>query len=76
METPVLGILQWDSCVLWGWRLDFYFVEKCSLSLYWPSIAQQEREYLPTIFAPYMPPYGAGRDSVSLPSLDSHHGRD
>ena len=36
----------------------------------WPSIARQKREYFPTLFAPYMPPYGAGETAFALPSLD------
>ena len=35
-----------------------------------PSIAQREREYIPTIFAPLVPPYGAGETAFALPSLD------
>jgi hypothetical protein len=38
----------------------------------WLPIARQEREYIPTIFAPLVPPYGAGRVGVALPSLSSH----
>jgi len=41
-----------------------------------PSIAQQEREYIPTLFASPVPPYGAGRVGVALPSLSSHWGKD
>ena len=41
-----------------------------------PSIAQQEREYLPTLFAPLVPPYGAGETSLPLPILGGHWGKD
>ena len=40
-----------------------------------PSIAQQEREYIPTIFAPLVPPRGAGKAGLALPSLDPQQGR-
>jgi len=40
-----------------------------------PSIAQQEREYLPPVFASGSPPYGAGETGFPLPSLEPHHGR-
>jgi hypothetical protein len=66
----ILGAWRAHCSVSWGERVGFCFVEKCSLSLYWYSIAQREREYLPTIFAPYMPPYGAGETAFALPSLD------
>ena len=64
------------ASVSWGERVEFYFVEKSSVSLLDPIVAARFRKYLPTIFAPYMPPYGAGRDSVSFPSLDPYHGGD
>jgi hypothetical protein len=51
-------------------------VEKCSVSLLDPIVAARFRKYLPTIFAPYMPPYGAGETAFALPSLDPYHGRD
>jgi len=35
-----------------------------------PSIAQQEREYLPVLFASPVPPTGAGETAFALPSLD------
>jgi hypothetical protein len=44
------------------------------MTLFDPVVAARFRKYLPTIFAPYMPPYGAGRVGVALPSLDPHHG--
>jgi len=72
MLYSILGILQWDSCVLWGWRLAFYFVEKCSVSLVAGRETDISGEYLPTLFAPLVPPYGAGRVGVALPSLSSH----
>ena len=46
------------------------------MTLFDPIVAARFRKYLPTIFAPYMPPYGAGETSFPLPILDSHHGRD
>jgi len=64
------------ASVSWGERVEFHFVEKCSVSLLDPIVAARFRKYLPTIFAPYMPPYGAGETSLPLPILDSHHGRD
>jgi hypothetical protein len=76
VETPILGVLQWDSCVLGGERVEFHFVEKCCMTLFDPVVAARFRKYLPVPFAPYMPPYGAGRDSVSFPSLDPYQGRD
>jgi len=36
----------------------------------WFPIARQEREYISTIFAPLVPPYGAGETAFALPSLD------
>jgi hypothetical protein len=35
-----------------------------------PSIAQQKREYLSTIFASLVPPRWAGETAFALPSLD------
>jgi hypothetical protein len=74
MLYPILEAWGVLGYVLWGERLTLCFVEKCSVSLYWPSIAQQEREYIPTIFAPYMPPRGAGKAGLALPSLDPQQG--
>ena len=76
MLYSILGILQWDSCVLWGWRLDFYFVEKCSVSLVAGRETDISGEYLPTLFASPVPPYGAGETSLPLPILGSHWGKD
>ena len=36
----------------------------------WPSIAQQEREYFPPLFASLVPPRWAGNTRLALPSLD------
>jgi hypothetical protein len=44
------------------------------MTLFDPIVAARFRKYLPTIFAPYMPPTGAGRVGVALPSLDPYHG--
>jgi len=76
MLYPILEAWGVLGSVLWGERLALYFVEKRSLSLYWHSIAQQERGYFPAPFAPLVPPYGAGKAGLALPSLDPHHGRD
>jgi hypothetical protein len=70
MLDSILGAWGVLGSVLWGERLALYFVEKCSLSLYLPSIARQNRGVSPTIFAPYMPPTGAGKAGLALPSLD------
>jgi hypothetical protein len=40
------------------------------MTLFDPIVAARFRKYLPTIFAPYMPPYGAGETAFALPSLD------
>jgi hypothetical protein len=74
MLYPILEAWGVLGSVLWGERLALYFVEKRSLSLYWHSIAQQEREYLPTLFASLVPPYGAGETAFALPSLDPQQG--
>jgi hypothetical protein len=46
------------------------------MTLFDPVVAGISGDYLPTIFASLVPPYGAGRDSVSFPSLDPYHGGD
>jgi hypothetical protein len=76
MLCSILDVLGRDSCVLWGGSDAFYFVEKCSVSLVAGRETGLSGEYLSTIFAPYMPPYGAAKASVSLPSLDPRHGGD
>jgi len=70
MLYSILGILQWDSCVLWGGRIDFYFVEKCSVSLVAGRETDISGEYFPTLFVSLVPPYGAGETAFALPSLD------
>jgi hypothetical protein len=76
METSVLGVLQWDSCVLWGERLTLCFVEKCSVSLVAGRETDISGEYFPTLFVSPVPPYGAGETSLPLPILGSHWGKD
>ena len=74
MLDSILGAWGVLGSVLWGERLGFCFVEKCSVALYLPSIARQNRGVSPTIFAPYMPPTGAGKAGLALPSLDPQQG--
>ena len=76
MLDSILGAWGVLGSVLWGGSDAFYFVEKRSVALYWPSIAQREREYIPTIFASLVPPYGAGNAHPALPILDPQQGRD
>jgi hypothetical protein len=76
MLYPILEAWGVLGYVLWGERLTLCFVEKCSVSLVAGRETDISGEYLSTIFAPYMPPYGAAKASVSLPSLDPRHGGD
>jgi hypothetical protein len=76
MLYSILGILQWDSCVLWGGSDAFYFVEKCSMTLFDPVVAGISRKLCSTIFVSPVPPYGAGETSLPLPSLGSHWEKD
>jgi hypothetical protein len=64
------------ASVSWGERVEFHFVEKCCMTLFDPVVAGISGDYLPTIFASLVPPYGAGETSLPLPILDSHQGRD
>jgi hypothetical protein len=72
MLYPILEAWGVLGYVLWGERLTLCFVEKCSVSLLDPIVAARFRKYIPTIFAPLVPPYGAGKAGVALPSLSSH----
>jgi hypothetical protein len=64
------------ASVSWGERVEFHFVEKCSVSLVAGRETDISGEYLPTLFASLVPPYGAGETAFALPSLDPHHGGD
>jgi hypothetical protein len=70
MLYPILEAWGVLGYVLWGERLTLCFVEKCSVSLVAGRETDISGEYLPTLFAPYMPPYGAGETAFALPSLD------
>jgi hypothetical protein len=76
MLDSILGAWGVLGSVLWGGSDAFYFVEKRSLSLVAGREAGLFGEYFPTIFASLVPPYGAAKASVFLPSLDLYHGRD
>jgi len=74
----VLDFEAWGAhgCVGKGKELDFYFVEKCSVSLVAGWEIGISRELFSTIFASLYAPTGAGETGLAFPSLDSHHGRD
>jgi len=72
MLYPILEAWGVLGYVLWGERLTLCFVEKCSVSLVAGRETDISGEYIPTIFAPLVPPRGAGRVGVALPSLSSH----
>jgi len=42
------------------------------MTLFDPVVAGISGDYLPTIFASPVPPYGAGETAFALPSLSSH----
>ena len=76
MLYPILEAWGVLGYVLWGERLTLCFVEKCSVSLVAGRETDISGEYFPTIFAPLVPPYGAGETAFALPSLDPQQGRD
>jgi hypothetical protein len=72
MLYPILEAWGVLGYVLWGERLTLCFVEKCSVSLVAGRETDISGEYFPTLFVSLVPPYGAGRVGVALPSLSSH----
>jgi hypothetical protein len=76
MLYPILEAWGVLGYVLWGERLTLCFVEKCSVSLVAGRETDISGEYLPTLFAPLVPPYGAGETSLPLPILGSHWEKD
>jgi hypothetical protein len=75
MLYPILEAWGVLGYVLWGERLTLCFVEKCSVSLVAGRETDISGEYLPTIFAPLVPPRGADNAHPALPILDPQQGR-
>jgi hypothetical protein len=74
MLYPILEAWGVLGYVLWGERLTLCFVEKCSVSLVAGRETDISGEYFPTLFVSPVPPYGAGKAGLALPSLDPQQG--